>query len=66
MVLTSQKFTIYNVVGKISDILPLVIEMLEAGQTPREVAEQLGVPVGWILPAYRQLRNNGSVEDQDR
>ena len=30
MVLTSQKFTIYNVVGKISDILPAIIEMLEA------------------------------------
>ena len=52
--------------GKISDILPLVIEMLEAGMTPKEVAEQLGVPVGWILPAYRQLRNNNGVQGLDR
>jgi hypothetical protein len=66
MVQTSQKFTIYNIVGKISDILPVVIEMLEAGMSPREVAEQLGVPVGWILPAYRQLRNNGDVEGLNR
>lgn len=57
---------ISKLVGKISDILPFIIEMLEAGYTPKEVAESLGVPVSWVLPAYRQLRNNGDVEGLNR
>lgn len=57
---------ISKLVGKISDILPLIIEMLEAGYSPKEVAESLGVPVGWVLPAYRQLRNNNGIEGLDR
>jgi len=57
---------ISDLVGKISDILPLIIEMLEAGYSPKEVAESLGVPVGWVLPAYRQLRNNNRIEGLDR
>lgn len=56
---------ISKLMSKIGEVLPEIIELLEAGHTPQAVADMLDVPLKWVLPAYQQLLNSNIISESD-
>jgi hypothetical protein len=49
--------------SKINDVLFDIIELLQEGVSPDDVAAGLDIPLDWVTPAYRYLMDGEPYED---
>jgi hypothetical protein len=49
--------------SKLGEVLFEIIELLQEGASPDDVAQILDIPLDWVVPAYRYLMDGEPYED---